>query len=71
MVIRYFYLIGVAVTPFKTNPPLVINPDAILAPAITFELLQSISWWHSQVLQALGGIEHDQFAQRPTVNIVR
>jgi len=28
---------------------LLIDSDAVLACSITFELLESISWWHGQI----------------------
>jgi hypothetical protein len=31
MVVRYFHVAGVIVFPLETNPPLLVNPDAVLA----------------------------------------
>ena len=37
MIIRDFNMIGIVVVPFKANPPLVINPNAVLTLSVTME----------------------------------
>jgi hypothetical protein len=42
VVIDNFNRVRVAVPPHKTDPPLLVDPNAMLASAITFESLQSV-----------------------------
>jgi hypothetical protein len=57
-------LMRVAVPPLETDPPLVVDPNAVLAHPLPRELLEPIPGWYSKVLQGVGGIEHYEFSQR-------
>ena len=46
------------VSPAKTDSPLVIDADAVLSTPATAELLQSVAWRHTQVVQVLRAVEH-------------
>ena len=71
MVIHYFNLKCVALMPLETDPPLVIDTDAVLARTITAKYLESIGRWDTQVLQSDRTIQHAQFAERHLLNVVR
>jgi hypothetical protein len=43
-------MVSVAVMPDETYPPLVIDPDAVLAAAVAAESLESVLGWQSQEL---------------------
>ena len=47
--------------PEKTNPPLTVNPDAVLPDPICFQHLQPVSWWGEQILEIRRVIEHREF----------
>ncbi len=44
--------------PPKTDPPLVVDPNAVLSEAIALERLQSILWGRGQIAKLMGAIEH-------------
>src|SRR6185503_8965535 len=56
MVIHYFNLVC-AGFPAETYPPLIINADAMLSNASTFQGFQPIAWRHRHVQQLCGGVE--------------
>jgi hypothetical protein len=43
VIIRYLNIVRIAIAPDKADAPLIIDSDAVLPHAITFEFLQSIS----------------------------
>lgn len=45
MVINYFDLKGVALTKYKTKPPLIIDSDAPLAGTVATKGFQPVTWW--------------------------
>jgi hypothetical protein len=51
MVVDNFYVIGIAVPPFKADTPLVVDSDAILPDTILSKFLQPIRGWHPKVLK--------------------
>src|SRR5581483_11590967 len=50
--------------PAKADPPLLVDPDAVLAGSVTDKLLEPISRRDSQVSERFGGVEDQQLAQR-------
>ena len=62
---------GVAVSPFKANPPLLIDTDAILAGAVSTQSLQTVGRRHAQILQSLCPVKHAQLTQRHLLDIRR
>jgi hypothetical protein len=52
-IIDDLYVLRGASSPSKTDPPLVVDPDAVLALTFPFESLQPIPANRSQVIQAL------------------
>jgi len=51
MIVNNLDLIGVAGVPAKTNSPLIIDPNTVLAPAISVELLKAIAGRNPQVIE--------------------
>lgn len=51
MVIHNLNIISISVSPPETYPPLVIDTDAALTPAVALQQFQSISRWHTKVIQ--------------------
>lgn len=71
MVIRNLYRIGVPIVLLEAYPPLIIDPNAVLAPAAPLEFLQSVSGWEPEVLQRFRGVQHKKLSQRSPVNLIR
>src|SRR5690349_12605153 len=57
-------VIGVPVFPSKTNAPLIVDADAVLAGAIARQLLRSIPGESMQVVQGCRGIQDQELPQR-------
>jgi hypothetical protein len=51
VVVRKFYVVGVAVDKPETYAPLVIDGDRILSLPFSFEFVESIAWRNLQVIQ--------------------
>jgi hypothetical protein len=60
-----------AATPNETDPPLNIDPDAVLALAIAGECFQTIARRGPHILQRFRGIDHLQLCPRPTLYLTR
>jgi len=71
MVVGNLYRIGVPIVPLEAYPPLIIDPNAVLAPAATLEFLQSVPGWEPQVPQCVRGVQHKKPSQRSPVNLIR
>jgi hypothetical protein len=61
MVVDNLDVFGDALTPDKANAPLVIDPDAVLAVAVTLEGFQSVTRRGTQVSQHFGIFDHIKF----------
>ncbi len=48
--------------PDETDPPLIVDPDAVLSGAISFKFLQSVSPGCQQVFEIRGAVEHRQLS---------
>ena len=70
MAIHDFNIMRIAILPFKTNAPPIVDADAILPSSISAQFFQSIRRWNAQVIQGYSTIEHPQFAQGDLLNIV-
>jgi len=51
MIINDFYVISISIDPFKENPPLIIDPDAVLPCPIGAKLLQGVRWWNAKIVK--------------------
>jgi hypothetical protein len=56
MVIHDLYPISVPIVPFEAEPPLIVDPNAPLAPPVTDELFQAIARQTAQVTAQIDGI---------------
>ena len=63
MIIDDFDVIRLAVAPDKTQPPLIVNADAVLAEPITLQRLQVIAGRYTQKIQGRGGMQLHQLSQ--------
>jgi hypothetical protein len=68
VIIANVHFPGVPVAPDKTNTPLVIDTNAVLALAIATQRLQTIAGWRGQVAQSTGRIQLAEFPQRNSLD---
>ena len=71
MVIDNLNVFRISSCPAKAYPELVIDPDRMLAVAITFELFQTVAGRASQIVESNRRIQHDQFPPRQANEISR
>src|ERR1043166_5535786 len=64
VVIDDFGFVGIAFFPREANPPLIVDADRILAPAVTLEGFEPVGRRGAQVLEATCIVEQTQFPQR-------
>jgi hypothetical protein len=60
MIIGDLDLMGSVSHPDETDPPLIVDPYAVLPGAISFEFLQAVSPGCQQVFEIGGTVEHSQ-----------
>lgn len=70
MIVHDFYVISITINPFKTDPPLIVDPDAVLPCPVAAELLQSVGWWNAEVAQRDGIVEHAQLAVADLLDVL-
>jgi hypothetical protein len=52
---------GACIGPGETDPPLIVDPDTVLALTVTTQCLQSIAWWCPHVVEGYSSIEDREF----------
>lgn len=57
MIINDLHVVGVLTDPFKANPPLIVDSDAVLSLPITAQLFKSIGKWNQQIIEFFGGVQ--------------
>lgn len=62
------HLLGSSVGPHEADPPLVIDPDAVLSDPIAFQRFEPVSRWNPEIVQRYGGSDLTQLAQRRRVD---
>jgi hypothetical protein len=63
--------IRIAVPPFETDSPLVVDPNAVLSGTPSREPFQPITRRHTKILERLGGIEHHELSQDDPLQTLR
>lgn len=71
MMVNNFNVMRVPALPTETNSPLPVYPDTMLAIPLTPQHLKMIAWRHAQIIEAGGGIQHQQFPAGNLLYIVR
>ena len=61
MIVDDFDLKGVSVAPAEADPPLVVDPDAVLPFALARQAFQPIAWRGREIVQAAGIVDLRQF----------
>lgn len=71
MIVHDLDIVRVAVAPAEADPPLVVDANAVLAAPIALERFQPVARWHSQVIEALGGVELHEFPKHDPLELRR
>ena len=58
MIIYYLYVVSIPISPLKANPPLLVNPNTMLAFEVMFESFQAVSRRGSQITKVVGVVHH-------------
>jgi hypothetical protein len=61
VIVDDLYIVCFRIPPRETNPPAIVDPDAVCAGAVVFELLQAIAWRNLQVIQSTRSVQIEQF----------
>jgi hypothetical protein len=69
MIVDNLHVVSVAFSPHKTDTPLVVDTDAMLPFAVSFQWMKSIAPRHAQIHQTFGSVQHQQFSSRRLSNI--
>jgi len=64
MVVNNLHVFRCAFLPAKTDPPLIVDPDAVLAFPVTRQRLESVSWNCRDVFPLFSIIEHPELPAR-------
>ena len=62
MVVGDFDLVGVAVPPNEAQPPLIVDPNAVLALTIPSQFFESVAWKRRQHPEIIRRVEQNEFA---------
>jgi hypothetical protein len=71
MIVGDFHIQGIAVSPAEADPPLIVDPDAVLTLPIPGQLFKAIPGRNSQIGQSIGGVKHEELLQSRAVDILR
>lgn len=62
VIVRYFDVVGIVITPNEADPKLVVHADPVLSLPIPFKLFQPIPRRDSQIFQVPSRIQHREFS---------
>lgn len=71
MIVTDFDIVGVTILEQKTDSPLVVDRNRILALAVAFEHVQPVAWWNSEIAENGRRIHLFKFAQGPPRYVLR
>ena len=71
MVIGDLDAIGVAVTPSETDPPLIVDSNAVLPSTIAFQAFQPVSGRYPEIIEVPGIVQHSQLTTTDALNLHR
>jgi hypothetical protein len=69
MVVNDPDIIGCSVMPSKTDPPLLIDADAVLPPPIALQRFEPIAGRYAEIVQRSGLIQHTQLTQSSRLDL--
>jgi hypothetical protein len=62
---------GVGTLPLEADPPLIVDPDAVLAGPVALQALQSVARWDAEIGETLGVVQHPQLPSCYLLNLTR
>jgi hypothetical protein len=68
MIVDDFDFVGIWFSPFKTYPPLCVDPNAVLARPVAMQRLQMIAWRVNQIRQQAGCIDRPELPESSPLN---
>jgi len=68
VIVGDLHVVGITASPAKANPPLVVDPDAVLILAISGELFEAVPRRHSEIAQRVSRVKHEELLQSRPVN---
>ena len=71
MVIHDLNFEGIALVPHETDPPLVIDADAVPTRSFPAKGFQTVGRRNPEIIQISGVVQHPQFSPSHLLNIVR
>ncbi len=71
MIGHNFDIFGCSIDPNETNPPFVVDSDAVLSLPISRQRFEMVVRRAAQILQPLGGIDHVELAQRDSAKTLK
>jgi hypothetical protein len=60
VIVYYLYIVSVTIAPTKANPPLVIDPNTVLAFPVSLKFLKTVPRRDTKIIQSLGGVKHEK-----------
>jgi hypothetical protein len=69
VVVDDFNVVGITVPPGETDPPTLVDADAVLACPVAGQLLQAIARGNTQVIEALGVVDHAKLPVRQLLDV--
>jgi hypothetical protein len=69
MVVDDFNLVGVALPPYEADAILIIDPDTVLAFALSVQRLQPVSGRHAQIIQRHRSMQQEELLEGPDSQI--
>lgn len=69
MVIHDLHVFRACFAPMKTDAPLIVDPNAVLAAAFAFERFKTIAGRHTLIIQTSGDFELSEFPPRHRLDI--
>jgi hypothetical protein len=71
VVVSDFDIERISAFPTKTNPPLIIDPDAVLTPTILEQFLESIARRYPEVFYRVGRVQNQELSKSEALNVLR
>jgi hypothetical protein len=62
VIVCNLHVVGVPVSPHKTDTPLVVDAYTVLPRTVTFQLMKSVTRRHFQIPQTFGRVQHQKLS---------
>jgi hypothetical protein len=71
MVVDNLNVVGVTLSPPETDPPLLVDSDAVLSQAASAQRLDVVAGRNPKILKRLRAIQHEKLAESSALKIQR